>query len=273
MKKLDIKIIVYILVVIIVAIAAIVVICTSSKETENETANEALTASTEAQTVTTTEATTTTTTEATTETTTKKKTTTTTKKTTTAQNSTSTSSKGYKIEVIDGITYVDGVLIANKTYSLPSTYNPGGLTKECKAAFDEMAAAAKEEEGLTLTVCSGYRSYSYQKKLYNNYVDRDGQTAADRYSARPGHSEHQTGLAIDVNRASSKFTGTPEQIWLAANCYKYGFIIRYPEGKESITGYKYESWHVRYLGKDLAKKVYDSGLCLEEYYGITSEYA
>ena len=193
----------------------------------------------------------------------------------TKENSTSISANGYKIETIDGITYVDGVLIANKTYSLPSDYNPGGLTKECKAAFDEMAAVAKEE-GLTLFVCSGYRSYSKQKTIYEKYCNRDGKNAADRYFARPGHSEHQTGLAIDVNTASSNDNTSesfkPIREWIANNCYKYGFIVRYPEGKESITGYKYECWHIRYIGKDLAKKIYDSGLTLEEYYGITSKY-
>lgn len=175
------------------------------------------------------------------------------------------------IEVKNGVTYVNGILIANKTYGLPSNYDPGE-DKTARAAFTEMQNAAKKE-GISLWVCSGYRSYSTQKGLYDNYCKRDGKAAADRYSARPGHSEHQTGLAFDINRAGDAFTGTKEQKWLAANCVKYGFIIRYPEGKESITGYKYESWHVRYLGKDLAKKVADSGLTLEEYLGITSKYA
>ncbi|MBQ8923023.1 MAG: D-alanyl-D-alanine carboxypeptidase family protein [Oscillospiraceae bacterium] len=176
------------------------------------------------------------------------------------------------IEVINGITYVQGVLIVNKTYSLPSSYNPGGLTPEAQAAFNEMAAAAKKD-GYTLTICSGFRSYSYQKQLYSNYVTRKGQYEADRCSARAGHSEHQTGLAMDINYAGSSFDNTPEAKWLGENCWKYGFIIRYPKGKEEITGYKYESWHVRYLGKEWAKTIYDSGLTLEEYFGITSKYA
>ena len=175
-----------------------------------------------------------------------------------------------EIKTVNGVTYVNGVLIANKTYALPKSYAPG-LTKETKAAFLEMQAAAAKE-GKSLSIKSGYRSYETQQTLYNNYVARDGKAAADRYSARPGHSEHQTGLAIDINRASDAFTKTPEAKWLAENCWKYGFIIRYPEGKESITGYKYESWHVRYLGKELAKAVYESGLTLEEYLGITSVY-
>lgn len=175
------------------------------------------------------------------------------------------------IEKRNGVTYVNGILIANKTYSLPSSYNPGALTAETQAAFNRMkndAAAA----GLNLWVCSGFRSYSYQDQLYNSYVARDGKAAADTYSARAGHSEHQTGLAIDINMASDAFIGTPEAKWIAANCYKYGFILRYPQGKQDITGYKYEAWHVRYLGTETAKAVYDSGLTLEEYLGIDSVY-
>ena len=167
-------------------------------------------------------------------------------------------------------TYIKGILIANKTYALPSTYNPG-VDPVANAALQEMFAAAKSE-GLNLFVKSGFRSYSTQKSLYNSYVKRDGQAAADRYSARPGHSEHQTGLAFDINKANSSFAGSPEANWLAANCYKYGFIIRYPEGKEAITGYIYEPWHVRYLGAQIATEVFNSGLCLEEYLGITSSY-
>lgn len=187
-----------------------------------------------------------------------------------AAENTGYTSKGYKIEVKNGITYIDGVLIANKTYSLPSTYAPG-LTAETQAAFTEMQAAAARE-GLTLTIASGYRSYDYQSQLYQRYCNQDGKAAADRYSARPGHSEHQSGLAIDVNYAGDAFTNTPEAKWLAENSWKYGFHLRYPKEKESITGYMYESWHVRYLGKELAKDLYVSGLTLEEHFGINSVY-
>ena len=176
-----------------------------------------------------------------------------------------------EITVVDGITYVNGILIANKTYPLPSTYAPGGLTAEFNTAFAKMQSAAKAD-GLNISICSGYRSYSYQAQLYNGYVARDGKAKADTYSARPGHSEHQTGLAADINYAGDWFNSTPEAKWLAANCWKYGFIIRYPAGKESITGYKYESWHVRYLGEELAGLVYNSGLTLEEYLCIDSKY-
>lgn len=173
---------------------------------------------------------------------------------------------------VTGVTYINGILIANKTYALPSNYNPGE-NPEAVAALWEMFAAAQQEEGLTLFVKSGFRSYIDQYIIYNDWVALDGQANADRYSARPGHSEHQSGLAFDLNDVSQAFAASPEGIWLAENCYKYGFIIRYPQDKEHITGYIYEPWHVRYLGKDLAQKVYESGLCLEEYLGITSAYA
>ncbi len=168
------------------------------------------------------------------------------------------------------VTYIDGILIANKTYALPADYNPG-VDAQANNALNEMINAAKTE-GVILRMISGFRSYSTQNTLYNNYVARDGKAEADRYSARPGHSEHQTGLAFDLNSLEQSFENTKEGKWLAENCWKYGFIIRYPKGKESVTGYMFEPWHVRYLGKDVAKKVYESGKCLEEYLGITSVY-
>ena len=175
------------------------------------------------------------------------------------------------VETQNGITYVGGVMIVNKTYPLPSTYNPGA-DATATAAFNEMKAAAKTA-GYNLTIRSGFRSYNTQKELYDKYVARDGQAKADTYSARPGYSEHQSGLAFDINNASDAFNDTPEAKWLAENAWQYGFILRYPKGKESITGYKYESWHYRYVGKDLAKKIFDSGKTMEEYFGIKSEYA
>lgn len=170
-----------------------------------------------------------------------------------------------------GVTYIQGILIANKTYALPADYDPG-IDPTAYAALNEMFAGAAQD-GITLWIASGYRSYATQNWLYNNYVAMDGKAAADTYSARPGHSEHQTGLAFDLNDVSDYFANTDEGIWLANNCWKYGFIIRYPAGKEAKTGYKYEPWHVRYLGRDVAKAVYESGLCLEEYLGITSVYS
>jgi len=192
--------------------------------------------------------------------------------TTTNINKTFTTSKGFSGVTKNGVTYIDGILVANKTYSLPSNYGTG-LTNETLNAFNKMKNGAKEE-GLNIYISSGFRSYSRQKTIYNNYVARDGKTAADRYSARPGHSEHQTGLAFDVNTISSAFNNTKEAKWLSSNCYKYGFILRYPKGKENETGYMYESWHFRYVGVDLATKLYNNGdwITLETYFGITSKY-
>ena len=187
-------------------------------------------------------------------------------------NMTFTTSKGFKGEVIDGVTYIDGILIANKTYSLPSDYG-NGLTSATQNAFDKMNADAKSL-GLNLWIASGYRSYWTQNTLYNNYVASDGKEEADTYSARPGHSEHQTGLAFDLNSVESSFANTDEGVWVKDNCYRYGLIIRYPKGKESITGYMYEPWHLRYVGVELATKLYDDGdwITLEEYFGIDSKY-
>ncbi|MBP9988534.1 MAG: M15 family metallopeptidase [Ruminococcus sp.] len=197
-------------------------------------------------------------------TTTKKKVTPTTAKTTVRK----TSSSG--VVVRNGVTYINGILIANKTYALPSSYNPG-VDSTAQSALNKMISAASNQ-GISLWVVSGFRSYSTQRDIYNNYVARDGKAAADRYSARPGHSEHQTGLAFDLNSLSQSFENTKEGQWLAKNCYKYGFIIRFPKGKENETGYMYEPWHVRYLGVDTATKVYNSGKSLERYLGITSQY-
>ncbi|MBQ7638287.1 MAG: M15 family metallopeptidase [Clostridia bacterium] len=181
-------------------------------------------------------------------------------------------SKGYKIVNEDGLTYINGVLVVNKTYSVPSSYGPGDLTDECREAFNTLVSAAAED-GLNIFVVSGYRSYSTQEGLYQRYCSRDGQERADTYSARPGHSEHQTGLAIDVNSVSYSFADTAEGQWIAANSYKYGFIVRYGRDKESVTGYAYEPWHIRYVGVAMAQAIYDSGLSLEEYLGISSIYA
>lgn len=172
---------------------------------------------------------------------------------------------------IEGITYIQGALIANKSYSLPSNFNPG-LDKTCQTQFNKMVNDAYAKEGLQLKFGSGFRSYNDQYNIYNNFVARDGQAAADSYSARAGYSEHQSGLAIDVNTIDHTFDGTPEAAWLENHCHEYGFILRYPQGKENITGYQYESWHIRYLGTDLSYAVHNSGLTLEEYFGIDSYY-
>ena len=179
-------------------------------------------------------------------------------------------SGSHKMEVIDGITYFDGVMIANKTYTLPASYNPGVQPEGMDAFYDMQAAAAAD--GISLWILSSFRSYEDQDVIYNRYVAQDGRDAADTYSSRPGHSDHQTGYTFDLNSLEQDFQYDPAGQWLDKNCYKYGFIIRYPKGKESSTGYMYEPWHVRYIGVDLATKVTQSGLSLEEYFGITSQY-
>ena len=167
------------------------------------------------------------------------------------------------------------LMLVNKFYTVGSGYVPklksvtGGGSMEPTAAanFEKMVQAAKKD-GIGLWNVSGYRSYSTQKSLYNNYKARDGQTLADTYSARPGSSEHQTGLATDINTASSKahFENTKEYAWLIKNCYKYGFILRYPQGKTYITGYKFEPWHYRYVGVEAATYIHNNNITFEEYH-------
>ena len=197
-----------------------------------------------------------------------------------------TTSKGFKIQEINGATYIDGVLIANKTYALPQDFIPTNpdqpvnadrsstcLDKTLMSAWNTMLKDATAK-GLNIYIASGYRSYNYQVNVYNRYVKSDGAAVADTYSSRPGNSEHQTGLCFDLNTIEDSFQYTNEGKWVNDNCYKYGFCIRFPKGKDSATGYQYESWHLRYVGVDLAAKLYNNGdwLSLEEYFGITSQY-
>ena len=190
--------------------------------------------------------------------------------TTTAAAVTTTSSQ-HLVQVQNGVTYIDGILIVNKSYKLPESYDAKGLNPIAADCFRRLSQEA-EGMGLKIVCSSGYRSYSDQERIYNNYVAVNGSEITDTFSARPGHSEHQTGLAIDVNSISDAFDGTPECEWLAKNAHRFGFIIRYPKGKESITGFRYEPWHIRYVGTDAATAIYNSGLCLEEYLGIDSYY-
>lgn len=175
-------------------------------------------------------------------------------------------SVSYTDEAVNGLTYIKGILVVNKKYGLPKDYNPGTNAEAFKSLSNMQADASVL--GLSLRLVSGYRSYNTQYNLYNNYVKINGQAKADTFSARPGHSEHQTGLAFDVGSTKGSFANTYESKWLAENCHLYGFIIRYPKGKTNITGYIYEPWHVRYLGVENATKVKNSGLTLEEYLGI-----
>ncbi len=180
--------------------------------------------------------------------------------------------RGFQAKTENGLTTVDGTLIVNKSYGLPADYGED-LTAETLAAFEEMQTVVAAE-GLDLAIVSGFRSYGTQQNLYNRYVARDGLAEAETYSARPGFSEHQTGLAMDLNLADSSFAETAEGRWLVEHAWEYGFVLRYPNGKSELTGYIFEPWHFRYVGRDLAEKLYNSGdwLSLEEYFGLTSQY-
>lgn len=175
-----------------------------------------------------------------------------------------------EMTVENDITYVDGMLVVNKSYSLPREYDPGLLpiTEEAFEALSEDAA----KEGLDIHIGSDYRSYDFQEKVYNSMVSGYSKEYADAVSARPGHSEHQSGYTIDCNTIDNNFADTPAGKWLAAHAHEYGFIIRYPKGKESITGYAYESWHIRYVGIEHATKIYEQNLTLEEYLDVISVY-
>lgn len=181
-------------------------------------------------------------------------------------------------------------VLVNKKRNLPENYVPGDLVtldevptvlsnpevnqmrSAAYEALKELFKAAQEEAGYELHARSGYRSYYTQSSLYSSYVESYGQAAADKYSAKPGQSEHQTGLAMDITcealnfKLDDTFGETEEGKWVAENAHRFGYIIRYPKGKEDITGYMYEPWHIRYLGAELAEKVYESGLTLEEYF-------
>jgi len=173
-----------------------------------------------------------------------------------------------ELVVDNGCTYVDGILVANKSISLPEDYDPGMLP-ETSEAFAELQAAAKEE-GLNIYQGSGYRDYQYQITCYNSLVNAYGEEYANKISAKPGHSEHQTGYTVDCNSINETFINTPEGQWLDQHAHEFGFIIRYPKGKEDITGYSYECWHIRYVGVKAATEIFEQGLTLEEYLDIVS---
>lgn len=181
-------------------------------------------------------------------------------------------------------------MIVNKSRHLSSSYVPDDLVpidgiptslqnpevnQLRKVAYDalkELFTKAKEEKSFDLYARSGYRSYNTQVSLYGSYVSSRGQEAADKFSAKPGQSEHQSGLAMDITcpamnyQLDASFGETEEGKWVGENAYKFGFVIRYPKGKEDITGYQYEPWHLRYVGLSLAKEIYESQLTLEEYF-------
>ena len=185
--------------------------------------------------------------------------------------------------------------LVNREYPLPDDFVPESLTTpdvlfpftdtsidkakmtpEAGEALAELFDAAYEEAGLTLYGVSAYRSYARQYTIYATNLAVYGIAHTNRYSAAPGRSEHQTGLSIDISCASEgfgledTFADTPEGIWVAENAHRFGFILRYPEDKEDITGYNYEPWHIRYVGDELAEYLYRTGLTLDEYYGVPS---
>lgn len=195
----------------------------------------------------------------------------------------------------DGLAVVtnpaDSAVVVNKQRGLPGEYIPADLVhpnvrfsfagesekkqlrKEAADALEQLFAAAKRD-GIELFGVSGYRSYRTQETIFNYNVAHQGEEEAHRFSAQPGHSEHQTGLAIDVSAKSAKFGleetfgATTEGKWLAEHAYEYGFIIRYPKGKEKITGYAYEPWHIRYVGIKIAAQIYRENWTLEEFFTL-----
>lgn len=169
---------------------------------------------------------------------------------------------------------VDGIIIASKGYGLPADFAPG-VNPEAQIAVNMMVSDGAKE-GITLHPFSTYRSFAYQSDLYRKYVAADGAAIADTYSAKPGFSEHQTGLAFDIGGADSAYYlkrvmgEQQEGIWMAQNAPKYGLVLRYPEGKQAVTGYRYEPWHFRYVGVELAQKITASGLTMDEYFGVVA---
>jgi len=179
----------------------------------------------------------------------------------------------------------DLVLLVNKKYFLDENYEPQNLVvpkvpfaigemklqKVASEALENMFKVAKEEAKLNLVARSGYRSYKTQVQLFARYVKNNGYDEAVKFSAKPGQSEHQTGLAMDITADSVNrllkysFGETKEGIWTKDNCYRFGFIVRYPADKTEITGYNYEPWHLRYVGKEIAKEIYDQDITLEDY--------
>ena len=184
------------------------------------------------------------------------------------------------------------LLLANKKHKLPEGYAPDDLVtpdiiitnaeatmrREAAEALNQMVKAA-EEDGVTLEISSAYRSEEYQANLYNYYVSQYGVEVSDTMSSRPGYSDHQTGLAADFVEGDGSMDGinfeeafedTDSGKWLAVHAHEYGFIMRYPKGKDAITGYTYEPWHFRYVGKDWAGKIYavSPDESFEEYFGV-----
>lgn len=165
-------------------------------------------------------------------------------------------------------TYINGILLVNKDYGLPPTFgngdDPTALAKLQQLQRDAQA------QGINISNSySGYRSYQYQTQLYNNYVNQHGEEEANTFSAKPGFSEHQTGLTFDLKDFNGQLVEDPiTSQWIKDNCAQYGFIVRYPEGKEDFTGYIYEPWHLRYVGEEVANQIMNNNTTLEQYLGV-----
>lgn len=189
-------------------------------------------------------------------------------------------------KVTDSDLTKNNLVLVNKFHSLSSEYVIEDLTEmsvtyaysgkmlrtEAYAAFKSLSNAAKKA-GLTIIATNTYRSYTAQEKTYNAIKSSNGREYADSYAARPGHSEHQTGLAVDVGTLKSdvNFVDTEEFTWMQEHAHEYGFILRYPEGKENITGFSYEPWHYRYVGIEVAKEIKKAGITFDEYYAYYVE--
>lgn len=184
--------------------------------------------------------------------------------------------------IITHYTTKNNILLVNKNNPLEKTFEPNNLVVSNYSVdkvvyLEEVAAKQLEKmvedakkEGINLLLISGYRSYDYQVRVYNNSIKNNGKEYTDKYVAIPGQSEHQTGLAMDItsmnhSNLNESFSETKEAKWLHENMYDYGFILRYPKGKEDITGYNYEPWHIRYVGKSASKEIQKTGQTLEEY--------
>ncbi len=181
-----------------------------------------------------------------------------------------------RFQEIDGVTFINDILYVSDLVSLPETFDPG-LSPEAEAAYEEMRTDALEFD-LNFVITSDYRSYTGQEEIYNDMLAVYGTVEeTNNWVNQPGFSEHQSGLAIDVGSYESwelqemPFGYTPEAEWVAENAHNYGFIIRYPEGYEYVTGMSYEPWHLRYIGVEHATAVYESGKTLEHYLNLIDE--
>lgn len=191
-----------------------------------------------------------------------------------AKQQSSSEKKAYPVTIKPGSEEATLLMVVNKKHPLPADYNPynGGLSPRTEMAKDQLIAAMKQAGFDVGDTVSGYRGYDYQKTLYDGYVASEGQAEADAVSARPGYSEHQSGLAFDLRNGSGGLfaeggSDPAAAKWLRDNAYKYGLIVRYPADLTSSTGYSHEEWHMRYVGMTAAKVIKEQNISLEQYTG------